>query len=27
LAAGFIVIFLMDRFVFLKESNAEKNLE
>jgi putative membrane protein len=27
LAAGFIVIFLMDRFAFLKESNAEKNLE
>ena len=27
LAAGFIVIFLMDRFAFLKESNAEKDLE
>ena len=27
LAAGFIVIFLMDRFAFLKESNVEKDLE
>jgi len=27
LAAGFLVIFLMERFAFLKESNAEKDLE
>jgi len=27
LVAGFVVIFLMDRFAFLKESNAEKDLE
>jgi putative membrane protein len=27
LVAGFIVIFLMNRFAFLKESNAEKDLE
>jgi len=27
LIAGFLVIFLMDRFAFLKESNAEKDLE
>jgi putative membrane protein len=27
LIAGFIVIFLMDRFAFLKESNVEKDLE
>ena len=27
LIAGFLVLFLMDRFAFLKESNAEKDLE
>jgi putative membrane protein len=27
LATGFFVIFLMDRFAFLKESNAEKDME
>jgi putative membrane protein len=27
LVAGFLVIFLMDRFAFLKESNAKKDLE